>query len=187
VKHFAAGARLLKTLQRFDFRGGSLRHARMAAKLNASSTKPSTPMKITTTLLTVASSLILAFGAVAADNDETPLYKEMNAANKDLRKLKKQVADATKKDDNIKLVEDIRKHFDTAKDMEPAATKDQPADKKAAYLAKYKEEIDSVSKDWAALEDAIKADKTDDAKTLLEKLAKDKEQGHKDFNPDSDK
>jgi hypothetical protein len=145
-------------------------------------------MKITTTaFLALASTLIFSGAALGASDDETPLYKEMNAANKDLRKLKKQVTDASKKDENIKLVEDIRKHFDATKDMEPAATKDQPADKKAAYLAKYKESIDGVSKDWAALEDAIKADKADDVKKLIEKLAKDKEDGHKVFNPDSDK
>ncbi len=144
-------------------------------------------MKAITALLTLATAFTFALSpgntAFAAD-DDTPLTKEMNGVNKDLRKLKKQVADASKKDENIGLVDDIKKHLVTGRDMEPATTKDQPADKKAAFIAKYKEQIDSTIKDFDALSAAIKADKADEAKTLLEKLQKDKEQGHKDFRPD---
>jgi Cytochrome b562 len=137
-------------------------------------------MKTLTLLLTLVSTLALGFH-VLADEDDTPLAKEMSALNKNLRTLKRQVADASKKDDNLKLVEGIEKHLDTAKDLEPALTKDQPADKKAAFIAKYKEQIDATKKDFDALADAIKADKADEAKTLIEKLQKDKEKGHKDF------
>ena len=139
-------------------------------------------MKFTTTLFALAATL--AFGLHAIADDDTPLSKEMSALNKQLRTLKKQATDASKKDDNIKLVEGIKEHLAKAKDMEPATTKDQPADKRAAYVAKYKEEIESTTKDFDSLEEALKADKADDVKTLIEKLQKDKEQGHKEFKAD---
>lgn len=143
-----------------------------------------TTMKVPVILLTLATSLALGFSAIAAADDDTPLSKEMSALNKDLRKLKKQSADATKKDENVQLVESIKGHLAKAKDMEPATTKDQPADKKAAYLDKYKEQIAATTKDFDSLEEAIKADKQDEVKTLIDKLQKDKEQGHKDFKAD---
>ncbi len=136
---------------------------------------------IRTTLLTVSTALILGFSVQAASDDDTPLSKEMSGLNKQLRTLKKQVADASKKDANIELVEGIKKHLAAAKDLEPATTKDQPADKRAAFVAKYKEEMASTAKDFDALEDAIKADKADEVKTLLDKLQKDKETAHKEF------
>ncbi len=137
-------------------------------------------MKFTPILLTLTASLALGFSAIAAD-DDTPLAKEMSALNKQLRTLKKQVADSSKKDDNVKLVEGIKEHLAKAKDLEPAMTKDQPADKKADFVARYKQQMEATAKNFDALEEAIKADKQDEIKTILDKLAKDKEQGHKDF------
>jgi len=157
----------------------------MGSEKTAANPDPKTSycMKFTTTLLTLAATLALGFNVMAGD-DDTPLAKEMSALNKQLRTLKKQVADASKKDDNVKLVEGIKEHLAKAKDLEPATTKDIAADKKAAYIAKYKEQMDATAKDFEALETAIKADKQDEVKTLLEKLGKDKEQGHKDFKAD---
>ncbi len=149
----------------------------------ASQSKLPTRMKVTRILLTIVSTFALAAGVFAADED-TPLTKEMTALNKNLRTLKRQIADGSKKEENLKLIDTIKKHFDTAKDMEPASTKDQPADKKAAYVAKYKEEIAATVKDFDALAEAVKGDKADEAKTILDKLQKDKEQGHKDYRVD---
>jgi thymidylate synthase len=137
-------------------------------------------MKFTTTLLTLTATLALGFHGFAAD-DDTPLSKEMSGLNKQLRTLKKQIADTSKKDDNVKLVEGMKEHLTKAKDLEPATAKDVAADKKADYIAKYKQQIDATAKDFDSLEEAIKGDKADDAKKVLEKLQKDKEQGHKDF------
>ena len=59
-----------------------------------------------------------------------------------------------------------------------------PAGEKAAYLDKYKSEMKEVVKTFDDLETAVKAGKSDDAKKIFEKLADEKEKGHKDFNPD---
>jgi len=138
-------------------------------------------------LLTLAAALAISFNAAIAAEDDTELAKEMKAMNKSLRTLKKQVADPSKKEDNLKLLADIRKHVATSHKMDPAKTKDIPAAEKAAYLEKYRKQLDDLDKSYEQVEAAIKADKPDDAKKAFEKLSEQKEKGHKDFGVDDDK
>ena len=140
-------------------------------------------MKIKT-LLTLLTTAALSLNVALAADDDTPLAKEMKTMNKSLRALKKQVADATKKDDNLALIATIKKSLDAAAKLEPAKTKDVPAAEKAAYLDKYKAQMTDLAKTYDELEVAIKADKADDVKKALDKLADEKEKGHKDFAPD---
>ena len=135
-------------------------------------------------LLTLALTLAFACTAVFAAEDDTPLTKEMKTMNKSLRTLKKQVADASKKDDNLALLATIKKSLDAATKFEPAKTKEVPAAEKAAYLDKYKAQLADLAKTYDELEAAIKADKADDVKKALDKLSEQKEKGHKDFAPD---
>jgi hypothetical protein len=135
-------------------------------------------------LLAFAAILTLGFNVALHAEDDTPLGKEMSAMNKSLRALKKQLPDAAKKDDNLALIGKIKVNLVEFLKYEPATTKNvAPADK-AAFLAKYKEQIDATGKSFDELEAAIKADKTDEAKKVLEKLSEQKEKGHKDFAPD---
>ena len=135
-------------------------------------------------LLTLVATLAIGFNVAFAAEDDTPLAKEMKAMNKSLRALKKTAADASKKDDNLALISGIKTHLDAAAKLEPAKTKDIPADKKAAYLEKYKKEIADLEKTYDDLAAAIKDGKADDAKKAIDKIADEKEQGHKDFYPD---
>ncbi len=145
-----------------------------------------TPMKFKT-LLTLAAVLSLGFHVNAADEEDTPLAKEMSAMNKSYRTLKKQIGDASKKDDNIALLEGMKKGLDKAATLEPIKTKDvKPADK-AAYLAKYKDELVALGKTYDEIEAAVKADKPDEAKKLFDKVSDQKEKGHKDFAPEDEK
>lgn len=133
-------------------------------------------------LLTLTAAL--ALGANLAVADDTPLAKEMSSMNKALRSLKKQVADPAKKDDSLALVAKMKKNLEESLKFDPAKTKDQPAEGKDAYLAKYKEQMQALGKSIEELEAAIKDDKPEDAKKVFEKLSEQKEKGHKDFAPD---
>src|SRR4051812_710241 len=106
------------------------------------------------TLLSLAAMLALGFNVATAADDETPLGSEMKAMNKSLRTLKKQIGDASKKDDNVAIIEKLKKSVEASKKLDPAKTKDIPAADKAAYLAKYKEQMDGVSKSFDELETA---------------------------------
>ncbi len=135
-------------------------------------------------LLTLAATLAIGFNVAIAADDDTPLAKEMKTVNKSLRTLKRQLDDASKKDDNLALIATAKKSVEASAKLEPAKTKDVPAGEKAAYLEKYKAQMKDLAKTFDDLEAAVKDGKTDDAKKLLEKLGDEKEKGHKDFNPD---
>jgi len=138
------------------------------------------------TFLTLLTTAALGLTAAFAAEDDTPLAKEMKSVNKNLRTLKRQVADASKKDDNLALLATIKKNIAAALKLEPAKTKDVPAAEKAAYVDKYKQQMSDLGKSFEEIETAIKADKTDDAKKLFEKLSQQKEKGHKDFGVDEE-
>lgn len=136
------------------------------------------------TLLAILAVCTVGFSAAVAADDDTPLTKEMKIVNKSIRSIKKAIDDPSKKDEVLALIDTAKKSNEKCMTMEPAKTKDVPAGEKAAYLDKYKSEMKEVGKTFDELEAAVKAGKTDDAKKALEKLADEKEKGHKDFNPD---
>lgn len=136
-------------------------------------------------LLTLLSVLALGAGSFAAeDKDETPLSKEMTQMNKSLRTIKRNLADPSKKAENLELLEKIKKNLDAEHNLDPKKTKEQTD--KPAYTKKFKDEIIELGKAFGELEAAIKVDKADEAKAALEKISKLKEKGHKDFGVDDD-
>ena len=123
-------------------------------------------------------------GSMAFAEEDTPLIKEMKTMNKNLRTLKRQVEDASKKDENLALIVASRKSIETSLKLEPMKTKDVPAGDKPAYLDKYKAQMTELAKSYADLETAVKDGKADEAKKIFEKLSEQKEKGHKDFAPE---
>jgi len=147
---------------------------------------PSTkyPMKIKL-LLTLFSALAMSFsGVVLAADEDTPLSKEMTAMNKSLKTIKRQMADPAKNADNLELIGKVKAGIEKAHELSPKKT-DKQADK-AAYTAKFKDEMGDLSKAVGDLETAIKGDKADDAKKAMDKIYQLKEKGHKDFGVDED-
>ena len=137
-------------------------------------------------LLTLAATLALGFNTAFAAEDDTPLAKNMSAMNKSLRTLKRQLADTTKKDENIAMVGKIKTSLDEAAKLEPKKTKDVPEAEKAAYIEKYKAQMAELKKTFDGIEAALKAGKPEDAKALFDKLSEQKEKGHKDFGADDE-
>lgn len=143
-------------------------------------------MKLKSVLILLAT-VALSFHVALAAEDDTPLAKEMKTVNKNLRTLKRQVSDASKKDENLQLLAGIKKSLAASAKLEPAKTKDVPAGEKSAYLDKYHKQIADLTKTFDDVETAVKGDKPDDAKKAFEKLSEQKEKGHKDFGADDDK
>jgi ABC-type transporter MlaC component len=143
-------------------------------------------MKIKT-LFTLFTSLVLAAHCTFAAEEPTELEKEMKAMNKALRTLKRQIADPTKKDANLELLTAIKKSVEASHKLEPAKTKSIPEAERKAYVEKYKEQVGALDKTFDKLAAAIKADKADEAKTLMDELGKLKEKGHKDFTDEEEK
>ena len=120
-------------------------------------------------LLTLALTLAMG-GTFAFAEEDTALTKEMKVVNKNLRTLKRQVEDASKKDENLALIAAARKSIDAALKLEPEKTKDVPAGEKKAYVDKYKAQMGDLGKSFEELENAVKAGKVDDAKKLFDHL-----------------
>jgi soluble cytochrome b562 len=126
-----------------------------------------------------------AVGATFAIADEdTPLSKEMSAMNKSLRALKRQVADPTKKAENLDLIAKMKTSVANSLKLEPAKTKDQPDAEKAAYLEKYKAQMGDLDKVIDELKAAVDNGDAEAAQKVFDKLSDSKEKGHKDFAPD---
>ena len=134
-------------------------------------------------LLTLAFTMAFGFNVAFAAEEDTPLAKEMKTVNKSQRTLKRQVADASKKAENLELVATMKKGVAACLKLEPMKTKDVPAGEKAAYLQKYKAQMGDLGKTFDELDAAVQAGKVDDAKKSFEKLSEEKEKGHKDFAP----
>lgn len=138
------------------------------------------PMKLKS-LLTLALTLAIGGSFALAAEEDTPLAKEMKTVNKNLRTLKRQAEDASKKDENLGLIAASKKAIEECIKMEPAKAKGVPAGDKAAYVDKYKAQMNDLAKSFADLETAVKDGKAEDAKKIFEKLSEQKEKGHKDF------
>jgi len=134
------------------------------------------------TLLTVLATAALSLNFAFAD--DTELAKEMKVVNKNLRTLKRQVADPAKKAENLELLASVKKSIHASMSLEPAKTKDQPAAQKASYVDNYKKQMTDLQKSFDEVEAAVKADKPDEAKKAFDKLSEQKEKGHKDFGAD---
>ena len=80
----------------------------------------------------------------------------------------------------------IKANLDEAIKLQPKKTKDVPEAEKTAYIEKYKKQITELKKTFDDIETALKAGKVDEAKTLFDKLAEQKEKGHKDFGADDE-
>jgi soluble cytochrome b562 len=141
-------------------------------------------MKLKTLLTLCAALAVGALGTRAEDKPDTPLSKQMSEMNKTLRTLKRQVADTSKKAENIAAVDKMKANVDAALKLEPAKTKDQPPAEKPAYLDKYKQQLNELKKTFDELKAALNKGDAEATTVALEKLADSKEKGHKDFAPD---
>jgi hypothetical protein len=135
-------------------------------------------------LITAIAALAISANFVALADEDTPLAKQMSAFNKSMRTLKRQAADPSKKADNLAILAKMKGNMAEAAKLEPAKTKDQPAGDKAAYVEKYKAQIAEVDKSLDTLKGAIEKGDAAAVQAVFDKLADQKEKGHKDFAPD---
>jgi cytochrome c556 len=143
-------------------------------------------MKIRILLLSLVCSVAAVTGVSAAegkakggDKDETVLGSQMDKMGGAFRKLKRQIADASKNADSLALVATIKAAgVESAK--EKPAWKPQDA---AKFQAKMKEFNDKVAK----LEAALKAGKNDEAAKIVDELGQAQKEGHKEFKKPDEK
>ena len=174
--------------ENFDLTNWPLRHygdkwLAIPARFTTLLQHPSMKLK---SLLTILTTLTIGFHTAIGAEEETPLSKNMSAMNKSLRTLKRQIADTSKKDENVAILDKIKTSLTEAAKLQPKKTKEVPEAEKTAYLENYKKQIADLQKTFDEIDAAVKAGKVDDAKALFDKLSEQKEKGHKDFGADDE-
>ena len=143
--------------------------------------------KIIASLFTVAVVLTCTPRPSFADEKKTPLEEQMDTMNKAFKTLKKQVADASKKDANAELVATMKKSAIASKDLAPEKAKDVPEADRAKFVEEYKGALDKLIAGIDSLDKAVRDGNADATKAAIEDLTKQKGDGHKKFQKDEDK
>ena len=111
----------------------------------------------------------------------------MKGMNRGLKAIKAAVGDAAKKPEALKLVSEMQRDCAAAKSMPlPAAYTKGAADDAAKQKleAEYAADMRKLMRMLVDLEDAIAADKADEAKALLARIEEQREHSHKELGVD---
>ena len=111
----------------------------------------------------------------------------MKAMNRSLKAIKAAIGDASRKAEALKLVSEMQRDCAIAKSMPlPAAYTKGAADDaaKRKLEAEYAADLRTLMRSLLDLEDAIAADKADEAKSILAKLEEQRERSHKELGVD---
>jgi soluble cytochrome b562 len=138
-------------------------------------------MKIRTLLL--ACSLILSTFSLRAD-DDTPLEKQMQIMARSMKQLSLQLADSTKQQESIMLLETLKQAASDSKGLDPRKTASIPHADREKFLTAYKAQMDKLSEAFNQIEEALKAGKYDQAKAQLATVGSIKKEGHSKFKQD---
>lgn len=122
-------------------------------------------------------------GATTHGEPESELARKMKSMGKNLKQLKQQIADATKQQASVALLETVKKIAEEAKSLTPAKAKKVAGADRAKFISGFQAQIDKLIRALGAIEDAVKAGKYDDAKTLFGDLQMIKREGHEKFAP----
>jgi hypothetical protein len=133
-------------------------------------------------LFTLLAACVIAVPAFA--EEDTPLTKEMEKANKAIKALSRAQKEGKVTKDMASKVADIKSAFEAAAKLEPTKTKDVPAAEKAKFLSDYKAAMEASIKDLDALKAAVESEKADEVGKALEKLNAGKKEGHKLYKAD---
>jgi len=147
----------------------------------------SLPTKFFTATLTLALGVSLATQNARAEGKETELGGKMKIIGKSVKQLKGQIADATKQQSSIDLVETALKAAQDARALAPSKAAQIPEADRAKFISDYQLQMDYLIKDFTALEEDLKAGKYDDAQKVFTDLGQVKRDGHKKFQADEDK
>lgn len=139
----------------------------------------------TTCLALICSPLMWAEDAkpAAAKSDEkhTELGDRMEKLNGAYRRLKRQVADATKNESSLALIATIKKETEASLAFKPEFTAEQPAANQAKFVEAYKTEMKKMIELVGKLEAAVKAGKNDEATKVIAELDAQQKSSHKEF------
>jgi hypothetical protein len=139
-------------------------------------------MKTNSFLLAVA--LFTTSSLLHAQQQDSPLEKQMQILARGKRQLTAQVADPSKQQQTVALIEMLKKASADSKTLDPRKTASLPAADREKFLAAYRAQMDKLTEVFNQIENAVKAGQYDKAKSLLGSLQSVMKEGHREFKQD---
>ena len=117
-------------------------------------------------------------------DDDSPLEGQMKILSRGTRQLSQQLADPAKQQENIALLEKLKKAAVDSKAFEPALVRQTPEAKKSSFLADFRTDLDELKDSFDQIEQAVKAGDYSKAQSLLASVNSIKKEGHAKFKKD---
>lgn len=117
----------------------------------------------------------------AHEEKETELDGTMGKVNAAFRKLRRQAGDATKNEESLKLVAEMKAAAQESAKLVPAKASDFTGADREKFISEFHARMKTFIGDITRLEDALKAGKNDEAAKIADELQKMKSSGHKEF------
>ena len=112
---------------------------------------------------------------------ETELGKKMAKMNGAWRKVRRQVADATKNESTLEQLAIVRASATDALALEPERKADVPAAEQAKFVADYQTKMKEFIADLDTLAATLKAGNNEEAAKVIEAIGKTQKADHKEF------
>jgi len=139
-------------------------------------------MKLITLLATCSLLSLPAF--LRAEESDSPLEKQMQILARGMRQLSQQVVDPSKQQENITLLESLKKAAVDSKALDPRKTASVPQADRDKFLADYRTDLDELKDAFNQIEEAVKSGQYDNAKSLIATVNSIKKEGHGKFKTD---
>ena len=139
-------------------------------------------MKLITLLATCSLLSLPAF--LRAEESDSPLEKQMQILARGMRQLSQQVVDPSKQQENITLLESLKKAAVDSKALDPRKTASVPQADRNKFLADYRTDLDELKDAFDQIKEAVKAGQYDKAKSLIATVNSIKKEGHGKFKTD---
>ena len=138
-------------------------------------------MRIFLSLLSLALCLLTSLHAQEADS---PLEGQMKILARGMRQLVTQIGDPAKQQENVSLLENLKKAASDSKGLSPRKTVAIPEKDRETFLADYRSDLDELKDALNQVEEAVKAGQYDKAKSLIGSVNTIKKEGHAKFKVD---
>jgi soluble cytochrome b562 len=131
-------------------------------------------------------SILVVFSLVTPlrSQDDSPLEVQMKILARGTRQLSQQLADPAKQQDNIALLEKLKKAATDSESLDPAKTKTIPEAGRSDFLAGYKVELEKLKSAFDQVEQAVKSGDFAKAQSLFSTVNPIKKEGHSQFKQD---
>ena len=115
---------------------------------------------------------------------DTPLEKQMKTLARGTKQLAQQISNPSRQQDNITLLETLKKAASDSKELTPRKASQIPQADLDKFLNDYRAQLDKLADAFNQIEDAVKGGNYDRATTLLSTVNPIKKEGHRNFKVD---